>query len=149
MSCDACHTVAPQLTSFGRFFKMNGYVMSTNQLNPSSSKQVPKESIDSFPPLSVMLQVSNTWLSKAQPGTQNNTTEFPQQLSLFYAGRLAPHLGACEGRLAEHRNWRIAGLHGLGPPKAAGPRASTERSRGIDLDQARPPSPPIDATPPA
>ena len=27
MSCAACHTVAPQLTAFGRYFKLHGYVL--------------------------------------------------------------------------------------------------------------------------
>ena len=41
-----------------------------------------------------MVLVSDTVLSKALPGSQNGTVAFPDQLSLFYAGRIAPHLGS-------------------------------------------------------
>lgn len=101
LSCDTCHTVAPQLTTFGRLFKINGYVMSAATLSPKSSGDSPAESIGSFPPLSAMVQVSDTELRKAAPDpggsggrSQNHSVEFPQQLSLFYAGRIADHLGA-------------------------------------------------------
>lgn len=96
LSCDTCHTVPPQLTSFGRFFKMNGYVLSSSTLSPSSpgTGKVPNESISKYPPISAMVLVSDTLLNKAQPGSQNGTVAFPDQLSLFYAGRIAPHLGS-------------------------------------------------------
>lgn len=94
LSCDTCHTVPPQLTPFGRFFKMNGYVLSSSTLTPPTSGNVPKESIGAFPPLSVMFQAADTYLNKAVPGTQNHSVSFPQQLSMFYAGRIAPNLGA-------------------------------------------------------
>ena len=94
LPCETCHTVAPQLTAFGRYFKMNGYVLSSNTLSPSAPGKTPTESISQFPPISAMVLVSDTVLSKAQPGTQNGTIAFPDQLSLFYAGRIAPHLGS-------------------------------------------------------
>ena len=94
MSCDACHTVAPQLTAFGRFFKMNGYVMSTSVLSPSSGKVIPKESIDAFPPLSAAIRLSDTDVNRTQPGTQNHTVSFPEMVAVYYAGRIASHLGA-------------------------------------------------------
>ena len=95
LPCETCHTVAPQLTAFGRYFKMNGYVLSSNTLSPSTpGKKTPTESISQFPPISAMVLVSDTVLNKAQPGTQNGTVAFPDQLSLFYAGRIAPHLGS-------------------------------------------------------
>ncbi len=95
LPCETCHTVAPQLTAFGRYFKMNGYVLSSNTLSPSTpGKKTPTESISQFPPISAMVLVSDTVLNKSQPGTQNGTVAFPDQLSLFYAGRIAPHLGS-------------------------------------------------------
>lgn len=93
LPCEDCHTVAPQLTAFGRYFKMNGYVLSSKTLSPSSSGKTPKESIGEFPPISAMVLVSDTLLHKAQPGSQNGSVAFPDQLSLFYAGRIASHLG--------------------------------------------------------
>ena len=41
-----------------------------------------------------MVQTSYTELNKKLPGTQNGNVDFPQQLSLFYAGEITPHLGA-------------------------------------------------------
>lgn len=94
LPCEACHTVPPQLTSFGRYFKMNGYVLSASTLSPSTSPKTPKESIGEFPPLSAMVLISDTFLNKAQAGTQNGSVSFPDQLSLFYAGRIASNLGS-------------------------------------------------------
>lgn len=94
LPCDACHTVPPQLKPFGRYFKMHGYVLSTTILSPSTPPQTPKESIGAFAPMSAMVLVSDTILKKAQPGSQNGTVAFPDQLSLFYAGRIASNMGA-------------------------------------------------------
>ncbi|MEO8909645.1 MAG: cytochrome C [Gemmatimonadaceae bacterium] len=54
-----------------------------------------KESLKlaSIPPLAAMLVTGLTQTSKPQPGTQNGTTSFPQQLSLFVAGEITPHIG--------------------------------------------------------
>ncbi len=94
LPCETCHTVAPQLTAFGRYFKMNGYVLSSKTLTPATPGQTPRESISQFPPISAMVLVSDSITSKSQPGAQNSTVAFPDQLSLFYAGRIAPHLGS-------------------------------------------------------
>jgi hypothetical protein len=101
MACEACHTVWPELTHFGRVFKANGYTL--DNLKQVRGVNVQKEELLDLaqtPPLSIMVQVSETSLAKAMPdasGTgsaQNGTVGFPQQLSLFYAGKIAPHLGA-------------------------------------------------------
>lgn len=96
MPCSACHTVFPELTAFGRNFKLNGYTMTgTPQVSQDKSgNSGAAVSIDSGAPLSVMLQVGLTHLAKAEDGTQNNDVQFPQQLSLFYAGRISQSLGA-------------------------------------------------------
>lgn len=94
LPCEACHTVAPQLTPFGRYFKIHGYVLSSTNLQTAQKKGTPPLSISKFPPISAMLLVSDTVLNKAQPGTQNGSIAFPDQLSLFYAGRIASHMGA-------------------------------------------------------
>ena len=97
LACNACHTVAPQLNAFGRFFKLHGYVLGPDKLNGGSDQL----SIDKFPPLSAMLLVSDSRTSKSQPdstvpgaGAQNGSVAFPQQLSVFYAGAIAEHTGA-------------------------------------------------------
>jgi hypothetical protein len=103
MACEACHTVWPELTHFGRVFKANGYVL--ENLKPVRGITAQKEeilSLSQFPPLSLMVQVAYTQLDKALPdggtgGTtnlQNGNVAFPQQISLFYAGKIAPHAGA-------------------------------------------------------
>jgi hypothetical protein len=97
LACNACHTVAPQLNAFGRFFKLHGYVLGSDKLSGGTDQL----SIDKFPPLSAMVIVSDSRTSKTQPdsaiagsGAQNGSVAFPQQLSVFYAGAVAEHTGA-------------------------------------------------------
>ena len=95
MSCSACHLSFPELTSFGRQFKMNGYVltgMNTIEAKVDSDK-VTKLKLLSTLPLSVMVQSSFTNVNRNVEGTQNNSVAFPQQLSVFYAGQVTPHIG--------------------------------------------------------
>ncbi len=94
MSCSACHSAFPKLTTFGRIFKLNGYNMTVNSTIESQDKSGKTWlKILAISPLSVMFQTSYTHISEKQPGTQNDNVEFPQQLSLFYAGGITPHLG--------------------------------------------------------
>jgi len=103
MACEACHTVFPELTHFGRVFKANGYVLSNlKQVRDVSPKKEQLLELSEFPPLSIMAQVSYTQMKTSVPDlssvgapgvAQNGTAGFPQQLSLFYAGKIAPHLG--------------------------------------------------------
>lgn len=101
MACEACHTVYPELTHFGRLFKANGYTL--DNLKPVRGVSATKSellALTGLPPISVMVQASETWLNKAVPdgsgvgAAQNGTVAFPQQISLFYAGRIAPKVGA-------------------------------------------------------
>jgi hypothetical protein len=101
MACEACHTVFPELTHFGRMFKANGYTLDNlRQVRDINSEKENMLLLSSLAPLSVMVQISQTWLDKPLPDpsgnahSQTSTTGFPQQLSLFYAGKIAPHLGA-------------------------------------------------------
>jgi hypothetical protein len=102
MACEACHTVFPELTHFGRMFKANAYTI--DNLKPVRGITATKQemlALSGLPPISLMVQVSETNLSKAVPdgvGTgnvsQSDTAAFPQQVSLFYAGKIAPQVGA-------------------------------------------------------
>jgi hypothetical protein len=101
LACEACHTVWPELTHFGRVFKANGYIL--ENLKSVKGVTTQKEeilSLASLPPLSLMVQVGYSQLATSLPdntgnGTaQNGTVAFPQQISLFYAGKIAPHGGA-------------------------------------------------------
>lgn len=92
VSCSACHTVFPELTSFGRQFKLRGYSLS-----------VPKDRSDEIfgnVPIAALLQVSRT-------STRNTTTDgatpedFPrdrdvivQGAGLYYGGKLFDNAGA-------------------------------------------------------
>lgn len=88
LGCNTCHTMFPELTPFGRQFKLHGYTMA-----PKAPKDARLEQT-SMPPIALMLQTSYTATNKSQPGTQNGTFALPDQLSLFYAGRIASMLGA-------------------------------------------------------
>jgi hypothetical protein len=93
MACTSCHTVFPELTSFGRQFKMSGYTLTgIKQIESSPAENNLK--INETMPLSVMLQIGLTHVNKAVPDTQNNNIQFPQQLSLFYAGEITENIGS-------------------------------------------------------
>jgi len=104
MACEACHTVFPELTHFGRVFKANGYTLTNlKQVRDVSGKKEELLELSQMPPLSIMAQISYTDMkhgvpdlsSAGAPGVaQSGTAGFPQQLSLFYAGKIAPNLGA-------------------------------------------------------
>ncbi len=92
-----CHmTVFPELTPFGRAFKLGGYVMSRS----AKSYEFP-------PPLAGTTQLSFTHTDKDQPpgfikenwathslSSDNDTISSPQQGSVFYGGRIFDKVGA-------------------------------------------------------
>lgn len=105
-SCSACHTVYPVLTPLGRRFKLTGYLLTTT---PSQGTEAEDYVLSRTPPISAMVMVSETQTQKAVPDSgataatptanptakaQNNSVAFPQQVSLFYAGRISPNTGA-------------------------------------------------------
>ncbi len=104
MACEACHTVYPELTHFGRVFKANGYVLDNiKQVRDVSARRDELLELAQIPALSMMAQISYTQQKTPLPDltnvdvpgeAQNGTFAFPQQLSLFYAGKIAPHFGA-------------------------------------------------------
>jgi hypothetical protein len=102
MACSACHTVFPELTPFGREFKLHGYVIDNlKQIKGVTMDQREILSLNSLPPLSMMLQVSYTHTATALPDSQvsgalakDGEVLFPQQASFFYAGKIADNLGA-------------------------------------------------------
>jgi hypothetical protein len=85
--CAACHVAAfgPQLTKFGRDFKLNGYTAGDEK----------KHGL----PLAVTTQLSFTHTNNPQPGPAAphfapNDNVAIDQASLHYAGRIAPGFGA-------------------------------------------------------
>src|SRR5579863_4724064 len=68
MACAACHTVFPELTPFGREFKLNGYVLDNiRQVTGIDTADRQTLAINSLPPLSMMLQISYTHTGAALP----------------------------------------------------------------------------------
>jgi len=101
LACEACHTVFPELTPFGRLFKLNAYVFSNvKQLQDINVNRESTLALSEVAPLSLQVQASNTTLGKSLPDaavsdiSQKNQTQFPQALSLFYTGKIADNLGA-------------------------------------------------------
>jgi len=95
LACSACHYQFPQLTPFGRLFKLNGYTTAGLKMITEPNKaQGSSLSLLPIPPLSATLMTSVTHLGRALPGAQNNNAAFPQQLSGFLAGAVTPHIGA-------------------------------------------------------
>ena len=95
LACSACHYQFPQLTPFGRLFKLNGYTLTALPTIGQPGDSAGRESLKlaSIPPLAAMLVTGLTQTARAQPATQNGTVGFPQELSLFVAGQITPHVG--------------------------------------------------------
>jgi hypothetical protein len=83
--CAACHNGFPELTPYGRLFKLNGYVFGGGTSD--------------YPPLAVMTIGSFTHTQADQPGGAaphfgvNNNFAW-DATSIFYGGEILPHLGA-------------------------------------------------------
>lgn len=102
MACEACHTVFPELNHFGRMFKANAYTIDNlKQVRGITATKQEMLDLSGLPPISLMIQVSQTSISKALPDvggapglSQSTSVAFPQQASIFYAGKIAPQVGA-------------------------------------------------------
>jgi hypothetical protein len=96
LACSSCHYQFPQLTPFGRLFKLNGYTLTGIPTITQPGDSAGKESLKllTVPPIAAMAVGSFTQISKAQPSTQNGSVAFPQEFSVFLAGQISPHIGA-------------------------------------------------------
>lgn len=96
LACEACHTVFPQLTPFGRIFKASGYTLSTtSKVQDVDRVKHYLMSLSDTPPLSAMVVASTTSVARASDADSSRTsTDFPQQLSLFYSGAITDNIGA-------------------------------------------------------
>lgn len=87
MSCNACHTIYPELTPFGRTFKLSGYTMSQGEKNK-------------FPPLAAAVTVSYTeqksLSNRIDPydDSADAKTNLPQLATVWYGGKIYDHIGA-------------------------------------------------------
>jgi hypothetical protein len=101
-ACAACHTVYPELTHFGRMFKLNGYQLDNGrdiEMTNDEGKSV--LSLPAVPNLALFIMADYVQFKKALPdsqipGAQSQTgnVDFPYQVSLLYGGKIAPHFGA-------------------------------------------------------
>ncbi len=90
--CASCHSGFPQLTPFGRRFKLGGYTMGGGMSNTDA------------PPLSAMLIPAFTQTRVRQDSPPTNPNGYPiahtngnavlEQASLFYGGQVYENLGA-------------------------------------------------------
>lgn len=96
LACEACHTVFPQLTPFGRVFKASGYTLfNTLKVEDINKLKQSTLSLSDIPPVSAMVMASTSFAAKANdPDSSKDSTNLPQQLSLFYAGRITDNVGA-------------------------------------------------------
>ncbi len=95
LPCSSCHYVYPELTPFGRLFKLNGYTMTGIATIQSTYKEDNTNlKILNMLPISAMVQGSYNRIAKSPEGTQNDIMEFPQQFSLFVAGEISPNFGS-------------------------------------------------------
>jgi hypothetical protein len=95
LACSACHYQFPQLTPFGRMFKLNGYTLTSLSTIGQPGDSAGRESLKlaTIPPFAAMVVTGLTQTGAAQPGAQNGTMSFPQELSIFLAGQITPNVG--------------------------------------------------------
>src|SRR6266849_2460778 len=95
MPCATCHFAPPELTPFGRKFKLDGYVLTTKPEVTDDKKDHNSglRLLEAFP-LSVVFDTSYTATKSPQPATQNGNFQFPQDVSLFLAGAWGSHGGS-------------------------------------------------------
>ncbi len=125
--CQACHVggFGPQLTAFGREFKLQGYTLRTAKFNV---------------PLSMMLMASYVHTQKGQnpppPGYAPNDNTTLDQLSMFFAGGFGSHLGAfVQGTydgVAKQWHWDNLDVRVVEPTQIG----KTDVTFGVDVNNA-------------
>src|SRR5580704_4085845 len=95
LSCASCHYAPPELTPFGRTFKLEGYTFTTKAQVSDDKKDhnAALHLLEAFP-LSIIFDTSFTATKSPQPSTQNGNFQFPQAASLFLAGAWTSHVGS-------------------------------------------------------
>jgi hypothetical protein len=84
LACEACHTVFPQLTPFGRIFKASGYTIS----NTSKVQDVDRikhyvMSLSDVPPVSLMAVASTSSAARASDTQSSKTSTDFRSNSVF------------------------------------------------------------------
>jgi len=104
LACEACHTLPPELTPFGRRFKLNGYTLTTRPALVNDDDDYKRNTLwlTDLPGLAVLAQMNYSHYDRAPPDTgnpypahaQSDTFQFPDQFSLAYAGAVTDKVGA-------------------------------------------------------
>jgi len=104
MACEACHTIPPELTAFGRRFKLNGYVLTTRPPLVNDIDDYKRNTLwlTDLPGIAVLAQIGYDHYDRAPPDSkqpypakaQSDSYQFPDQFSLAYAGAVSDHVGA-------------------------------------------------------
>jgi hypothetical protein len=104
LACEACHTLPPELTPFGRRFKLNGYTLTTRPplVNDIDDHKRNTLWLTDLPGIAVLAQLNYSHYDRAPPDTgnpypahaQSDTFQFPDQFSLAYAGAVSDKVGA-------------------------------------------------------
>ncbi len=100
--CNACHSNPPELTAFGRKFKLEGYTLTDKK--PDATIEDEDLKIGRSLPISAMLLLSATATNRPLPDAQNGSVEFPQAFSIFLAGEMAHHLGGMVQATYSHQS---------------------------------------------
>src|ERR1700683_5566402 len=105
LACEACHTMPPELTAFGRRFKLSGYTLTTRPplVNDIDDHKKNTLWLSDLPGITVLAQIGYDHYDRAPPDSaqpypahaQSDTYPFPDQFSLAYAGALSDRVGAC------------------------------------------------------
>ena len=92
MECAVCHTVYPQLTPFGRQFKLRGYTLSTPKLGDAPIFD--KIPVSAFLQLSQTMTRSTDTAGAANDNFPRDRDTFIQAAGLYYGGKITDSTGA-------------------------------------------------------
>lgn len=93
-ACSYCHTTFPELNATGREFKLNGYTLSAGNEVTEKGEKESGLALLGILPLSINLRGAVTHTAVTQPGAENSNIELPQQVNLWFAGRLSNNIGS-------------------------------------------------------
>ncbi len=96
LACSSCHYTFPELTRFGRDFKLNGYTLTGMEQIKAKSSHNSESGMQFLKtlPASIIFRIADTATNKPQPGTQNWNVEFPQAINLYLTSAIWSHAGA-------------------------------------------------------
>jgi hypothetical protein len=89
LACRVCHSNPPELTAFGRKFKLDGYTLTDKK--PDTTIADKDLQLSRYFPIGGMLSLGGTGSNTPQPNSQNWNVD--AHLSLYLAGEMAPHFG--------------------------------------------------------